>query len=177
MFERNKIDAVEQQGIAVEMTTDTGDTLGGKVLVARGKALSAVLNSTDTFVDFEPWGGERVLIAKATIRSIKPVQIARPESLASRAASADAFDPYTILGVKVGASLEEVKGAWHRLSMAYHPDRYASAELPSEVLDYLAAMVRRINAAYAALEAPLQARRRALAGLRATEIGGSRTTA
>ena len=43
-----------------------------------------------------------------------------------------------------------------RLAKAYHPDRYATAELPAEVRDYLAAMARRINAAHAALEVPLK---------------------
>jgi hypothetical protein len=42
------------------------------------------------------------------------------------------------------------------MAKAYHPDRYATAELPQEVSDYLAAMARRINAAHAALETPIK---------------------
>ncbi len=163
MFERNKIDSVEQQSVAVDLTLDGGDTLSGRALVGMGRTLMGSLNGPDMFIEFEPWGGERVLISKSTIRSVKVVQAAKPESLKTRVASLDGFDPHTILGVKASASLEEVKSAWHRLSKAYHPDRYASAELPTEVLDYLAAMARRVNAAYAALEGPLQARRRAAA--------------
>jgi curved DNA-binding protein CbpA len=45
-------------------------------------------------------------------------------------------------------------GAYFALAKAYHPDRYATAELPAEVRDYLAAMARRINAAHAALDVP-----------------------
>ena len=49
-----------------------------------------------------------------------------------------------------------MKSAYHRLAKLYHPDRYTAAELPPEVRDYLAGMTRRVNAAYAALEAPQQ---------------------
>ena len=41
---------------------------------------------------------------------------------------------------------------------SYHPDRYAQADLPNEVREYLAAMARKINAAFAALETADKAR-------------------
>jgi hypothetical protein len=163
MFERNKIDNVEQQSVAIQLTIDGGETLSGRAMIGIGRTLANVLNSPEMFIEFEPWSGERVMISKASIRSVKPLQVARPDSLKGRIAAMDDFDPYTILGVKAEASLEEVKSAWHRLSKTYHPDRYASAELPTEVLDYLAAMARRVNAAYAALEGPLHASRKAAA--------------
>ncbi len=55
---------------------------------------------------------------------------------------------------RAGASRDEVRQAYLRLAKAYHPDRYASVELPEEVRDYLSAMARRVNAAHAALETP-----------------------
>ena len=173
MFERNKIDNLEANGVAVEITTDTGEIMTGRLLISVGRNLADVLNSPGAFVEFEPWGGERVLFAKASLRTIKITQAPRPESLKARLASWDGFDPHGILGVNSSASLEDIKSAWHRLSMTYHPDRYAMAELPSEVTDYLSAMARRINAAYAALEAPLRATRRATA-MRAEPIFTSR---
>lgn len=163
MFERNKIENVEYNGVAVEITNDRGETLGGRLMIAIGRQLVDALNGGGGFIEFEPWGGERVMLAKASLRSIKATKAARSESLKGRVVSQDGFDPYGILGVTVGATLEEVKAAWHRLSKTYHPDRYAAADLPAEVSDYLAAMSRRINAAYAALEAPLQASRKAAA--------------
>ena len=62
------------------------------------------------------------------------------------------FDPYLILQIRPGASWEQIKAAYHAQAKTYHPDRYANAELPTEVKEYLAVMARRINAAYAALE-------------------------
>ena len=161
MFERNKIDNVEHNGVAVEMTTEAGETMTGRLMVAVGRNLVDVLNSSGGFIEFEPWGGERILVAKASLRAIKLTKVAKAESLKVRLATLDGFDPHMILGVVPGATLEDVKTAWHRLSKAYHPDRYASAELPVEVTDYLAAMARRVNAAFAALEGPLQASRKA----------------
>lgn len=161
MFERNKVDAVDHQGVAVEIVTDTGETIGGRLLVGAGRTLASVLNADGGFVELEPWGGERTLISKASLRTVKLVQATKPESLKGRIVAADGFDPHAILGVRPGVGLDEIKVAWHRLSMTYHPDRYASAELPAEVIEYLGAMARRINAAYTALESMLQPNRRA----------------
>lgn len=33
------------------------------------------------------------------------------------------FDPYHILGVEIGATGVEIKRAYHRLSLVYHPDK------------------------------------------------------
>lgn len=162
MFERNKIDNIEHTGVPVEIVTADGDAHGGRLMIAIGRTLADVLNGTGGFVEFEPWGGERQFIAKASIRSLKPVNVPKSDSLKGRVAMFDGFDPYMQLGVKPGSTYDEVKSAWHRLSKIYHPDRYAAAELPGEVVDYLSAMARRVNAAFAALEAPLVSQRRAV---------------
>ncbi|MGE0700498.1 MAG: DnaJ family molecular chaperone [Hyphomicrobiaceae bacterium] len=175
MFERNKIDTVEHSGVAVAITTDDGERLTGRILIPMGRTLVDVLNNTGGFVEFEPWGGERVLVAKSSLRTVKLTQAPRVESLKGRT-SQDGFDPHAILGVAADADIEVVKAAWHRLSKAYHPDRYATAELPQEVMDYLSGMARRINAAYAALEVPLQSSRRA-AQMRSQPIFTSRPRA
>jgi hypothetical protein len=159
MFERNRVDTIEYTGVAVEITTANEDTIAGRLIVGPGRNLAQVLNGDGGFVEFEPWGGDRVHFSKRLLRSIKLVQADRPESLSGRINAMDGFDPYTILGVQKGASLDEARNAWHRLSMAYHPDRYAMVELPAEVTAYLAAMARRINAAYAALETALTPRK------------------
>ncbi|MAI46621.1 MAG: hypothetical protein CMB79_12295 [Filomicrobium sp.] len=44
-------------------------------------------------------------------------------------------------------------------SKKYHPDRYAQADLPDEVRDYLQTMARRVNTAYETLQSSLPAER------------------
>ncbi len=161
MFERNRIDNVDHSSVPVEITTADGDVQKGRLLVAMGRSVYEVLNGTGGFLEFEPYGGERSFIAKATIANLRLVNVPRAPSLAGRARELDGFDPHGVLGVATGATFEDVKAAWHRLSKVYHPDRYQSVELPQEVRDYLAAMARRVNLAYAALEAPHQVRKQA----------------
>jgi curved DNA-binding protein CbpA len=91
--------------------------------------------------------------------------VPRPANIAQRLRDLDGFDPYAILGLQRGASFDETRSAYHGLAKTYHPDRYATAELPTEVISYLAGMARRVNAAYAALEAS-QAQKRRYEGLK-----------
>ena len=40
---------------------------------------------------------------------------------------------------------DEIRQAYFAQAKVYHPDRYATAELPTEVIEYLFAMARRIT--------------------------------
>lgn len=159
MFERVKVDnvsGIQTVAIPVEATLDDGRTLRGKFLVPQGRGMADVLNGGAQFLEFEPYGGERTLLAKTSLKVVKPVNVPANSQLARRANEIDTFDPYAVLGLRAGSTFEEVKSAYHRLAKIYHPDRYSMAELPPEVREYLAACVRRINAAFSALEAPHQ---------------------
>jgi DnaJ domain len=157
MFERNKVDSLpEQTGIAIEASLDDGRVLKGKVAVPLHRSVNDVLNGSATFLEFEPFDGERQFIAKTQLRAVKIISVGRGPSLQQRLRDADGFEPYTILGLTRAAAWDDVKAAFHRLAKLYHPDRYSTAELPPEVREYLASMARRINAAYAALEEPHQ---------------------
>jgi hypothetical protein len=149
MFERNRVDSISD-GVPVEIALADGETIKGKLMVPPGKAVADALNGTGTFIEFEPYGGERMYLAKAHLASIRPVGVPRGVNLQARLADADGFDPHRTLGLSVGA----IRAAYFSLAKAYHPDRYTTVELPQEVRDYLAAMARRINAAHAALEVP-----------------------
>jgi len=159
MFERNRVDnSQEQMGVAVEIVLGDGEVAKGKFLIPRSRSVAEVLNGPAAFIEFEYHGGERTLIAKASLRAVKLVNVGRVAGLPKRF---DAFDPHAILGVAPGASQDEVRKAYFARSKMYHPDRYASAELPAEVAEYLASMARTLNSAYAALEstAPRSANR------------------
>ena len=169
MFERNKVDNVDQTSVPVEVTTIEGEVTKGRLLIALGRNVFEVLNGPASFLEFEPYGGERSFVAKSTLRNVKLVNVPRVLSLSARLADGSSFDPHTVLGVPSAASFEDIKAAWHRLSKVYHPDRYQSADLPPEVREYLAAMARRVNAAFSALESAHLASRRVQSG-RATPI-------
>lgn len=152
MFERNKIDnAPDMTALPVEVVFVDGTMVRGKLLVASTKTIADVLNSGGTFLEFEPYGGERTFIAKAQLASIRLLGVPRLPNLNARLRDLDGFDPYAVLGVAPGATRDDIRQAYFALAKSYHPDRYATAELPAEVIEYLFAMARRINAAHAAL--------------------------
>lgn len=155
MFERNRVDTMtqsQQVALPVEVTLDDGTLLKGRFLISANRPVHEVLNGPTLFLEFQPYGGEASLIAKATIRAIKLVNAPNAQQLKSGARIADTFDPHQILGVAADASPDEIRRAYHELAKVYHPDRYATAVLPDEVRDYLAATVRRINLAFQALD-------------------------
>lgn len=170
MFERNRVDnTLEQAAAGVEIVLDDGRTLRGRLAIPLSRSLFEVLNSDACFVDFEPYDSDRQFIAKAALRSVRLLGAPKPQTLEARLVDLDGFDPWRILGVDRGAGRDAVRSAYHACAKAYHPDRYASAELPAEVRDYLAAQARRINAAYAALEQVDQPAARA-GGQRSTPV-------
>ena len=171
MFERNRIDNAvntRQTGVAAELTLEGGEVLAGKLVVGSGRSVIEALNGAAAFFEFEPYEGERMLIAKSAIRTVKLVEVPGGGHFKARLREVEGFEPGEVLGLAPGASIEEARHAYHRLAKSYHPDRWASAGLPSEVNDYLAAIARRINIAFAALERAEEARIRgaARAGLK-----------
>jgi hypothetical protein len=159
MFERNKVDNSQHQiGVAVEVTREDGAVDKGKLLIAVSSKVADVLNGPLQFLEFESYTGERTLIAKSAVRAVRVVQVSNAVNPLVRLRDAE-FDPYRILGLEPGASWEQVRNAFLAASKTYHPDRYANVDLPAEVDEYMAAMARRINAAFAALETPHLAKR------------------
>ena len=152
MFNRGGADRAEGP-VCVEISLEDGQELQGKLVVPPGRSLNEMLNSAAIFIEFEPISGERMYIAKSAVQAIKPMNVPPAPNLGAKTLDAGPFDPAAILGVKAGASREEVRQAYLHLAKIYHPDKYASTELPSEVREYLSAMARRVNAAHDALDA------------------------
>ena len=170
MFERNKIDnSRDAVRAAADVELNDGRRIKGHFVVARSKNLVEVLNSPVQFIEFERFDGEPENIAKAAIKSLRIISAPRGHAPTVSARDSGTFNPHEILGVEKGASRAEVRAAFHKCSMTYHPDRYSSAELPPEVMRYLEAMARRINAAYEVL-AEDASRREAFAAQRTTPI-------
>jgi DnaJ domain len=150
MFERGNMAGPTRP--SVKITLSDGRAINGIVVVPQGRTLSEVLNSTSSFVEFEPAGAPRTFIAKSDVRSISPMNFAPAPSLPPQQ-SDDVLNPFAVLGVTAEADKEEVHRAYINLAKIYHPDQYAAASLPAEVSDYLSSMARRINIAYEATEA------------------------
>jgi len=149
MFERTQVDnSRDVVTAAASIELDDGRRVSGRFLIARSKTLLDTLNGAAQFVEFEPYDGEKEVIAKSSIRSLRMISVPKGRNPAKIIADGNSFDPHKILGLEKGASRADVRSAYHKLSKTYHPDRYSSAELPDEVVTYLDAMVRRINAAY-----------------------------
>ena len=162
MFERNKIDnSLQVTTVPAEITLADGEILKGRFIFAAARNVYDVLNGDSHFLDFETYKGERSLIARTTIRTIKIVNVQPQPNLKGRVRENETFDPYLVLGLEQDASFDAVRASYLKLSKIYHPDRFTGLDLPSEVRDYLSIMARRVNAAFAALEAPVVAAKRA----------------
>jgi hypothetical protein len=57
-----------------------------------------------------------------------------------------AFDPWAVLGLAPGSSPAEVRAAWKRLALQFHPDRFATA--PPAEQQRAAAHMTAVNVAY-----------------------------
>ena len=64
----------------------------------------------------------------------------------------DNVNHYEILGVSEGATKEEIKSAFRKLSKLYHPDVYAAKNLPPEIIKDFEEKLAKINDAYSVLK-------------------------
>ena len=154
MFERNVIDqgtCTEKKAHPVHITLDDGSKLRGRMMVSKTRSINQELNMDGRFVVFEPYRGDQMLLAKTAIRSLSVTNVPKASQLQGRRLSGQDFDPHAVLGIAHGAAHEIVRSAYHNLAKAYHPDRYASQDLPDEIMEYAGSMLRRINLAYAEL--------------------------
>lgn len=153
MFERNRIDnAPATTAVPVAIAFTDGNHEKGRLFIPVGRNLQDCLNGNGTFLEFEPYGGERSYLAKASIFSLKLIGVPKVPNLSNYAGQKDDFDPFAILSAAPGSDWQQIRAAYVERAKTYHPDRYSSAELPSEVRDYLATMARRINLAFETLQ-------------------------
>lgn len=151
MFDRGQSQGAAEP-ISVGIGLSDGRELSGTLHVPVGRGLTELLNGSAAFVEFQPLSGERMYIAKSALQSVTPINVPTKPDLWAGPTQGENFDPFEILGIKRGATHDEIRAAYLPLAKSYHPDRYAAADLPPEVLQYLAVMVRRINAAHDALK-------------------------
>lgn len=151
MFERNRVDNRSETLIAIEISMADGSVLSGRAVLPVGRGVHKLLDGEDAHLYIESFEGGGNFVPKGEIRNVKV--IAPPRTVTTTLFIPDArnFDPHRILGLEKGASFEQIRDAYHRMSKVYHPDRYAAIDLPREVKAYLEAMSKNVNAAFQAL--------------------------
>jgi DnaJ-domain-containing protein 1 len=142
----------KESRVPVALIMVDGEILRGNMRMPISGRLVDAMNSSDLYLILELADGSTALLAKHSVRRLNPIDMPRNDQLLRRSTDSSVFDPHAILGVPRNASAEEIKAAYHNLVRTYHPDRFASAGLPREMLDYSHAMLTRINAAYEQLE-------------------------
>ncbi len=156
MFERGKIDnrhgEAEKTPYAVELTLQDGKRVSGRLHVLVTRALGDELNAQGGFLEFETYDGERTFVSKQSVVAVRSLAAPKADQIARAERQFDSLDPHAILHVAAGADRDQIRAAYHRMAKLYHPDRFAGLDLPAEVADYVSAVARRVNIAYAALQ-------------------------
>ncbi len=150
MFEKSRAANItgNAKTIPARLVLVSGETFDGTVLVHGVGRLQEALNSSNTFIEFLTVDGHTRHFNKAVIVSLDPLDIPQADQLTKRNPNAAAFDPYHVLSVTSEMPAEQIRSTYHELARKYHPDRFVSAGLPSEVSQYLESMAQRINLAY-----------------------------
>lgn len=137
--------------VAVNITLVDGSTMSGTLLLPRDKQLRDLFNTPEEFLEFEDNRLGTTILGKSSIRSIRMNNLPTADQIEKRLKQLDKQDPFQILGVAKTIDRDGLRAAYKSLARMYHPDRFAGADLPPEVLDYINTMARRINAAYSEL--------------------------
>lgn len=129
--------------VRVFIQLEDGANLDGHVFCSTEQRVSDLLNDDREFLPFEDLNEEITILRKGTISRINLKEGGVAKKISN--------NPYTILGVKQGATREEIKAAYHERVKAYHPDRIVSLSLPDDMTNFANDMLSRINAAYDSL--------------------------
>lgn len=142
--------------VAVDLVLTDSTIMKGKIFQPRDKSMRDMLNDpANNFFEFECYQLGPLIMAKSQIRTMRKNEMPRADQLQTRDKALENSDPFVILGVPKSASREMIRQAYLNLARRYHPDRFSGTNLPGEVSEYLNAMARRINLAYAELSALL----------------------
>jgi hypothetical protein len=132
---------VQRNAVPVEITLTDGASLFAKMFLPVQGRISDVLNDDRPFLPVES-EGEHLAIAKAAIR-----QVRFPATQSTYRGNC----PYSVLGLREGATVEEIKRAYRELCTANHPDRVRGAGLGQDFVEFATQNMTRINSAYAQL--------------------------
>jgi DnaJ-domain-containing protein 1 len=152
MFERQHTAATAPtQRVSITLTMTDGQTMRGNLRLPLSGRIFDAMNNPDQYFDLETLEGERLFLAKHSVRKVEGFKLPKTDQLA-RPNDRGVFDPYAVLRLPKAASPQAVRESYLTLARTYHPDRFAGIDLPPEMRDYVNAMLTRINVAYQALQ-------------------------
>ncbi len=152
-FEKNRpMNDQNKLALPITLTMMDGRTLMGDLMVNIGGTIERTLNSEMRFIVFRDLDQSQRFIAKDGILDAQERKTAKVVDLPTEG-KMDGTDPYTVLKIARTATDSEIREAYLARAKSYHADRFANIDLPLEVQEYTNSMSRRINEAYAILNA------------------------
>jgi hypothetical protein len=134
--------------IQVRMVLASGETIIGSLFASLAGTLRETLNNPDKFVEVEKPDGTSIFLLKDLIQSASILVVPKADHLKKRKTDNHDINAYEELGLKPGATHEQIRTAYRTKVRIYHPDRLASVDVPKEVADYMSAMFIRVTTAY-----------------------------
>ena len=159
MFRRNS------DGIAVSASVrmNDGAILIGTINCGASGRLENLLAGDSSFIEFVSKDGQQRFVARHQVASIEPLAVISEPYLPDPTEEADPFD---LIGVKHGDSVEAALAAFQRKLHAYHPERWSGDDIPFEFARYASEKTRQLNMAFTEVRASLQAEAKARAEMR-----------
>jgi hypothetical protein len=141
--------STQAQRAMAKLTLTDGKSLIVSVKLPLSGKLTDAFNSVEAFVDIITGDGSQQVINKSIIARVETMDPPKAGlNQQRRSADKSSFNPYAVLGIEKVASPEDIRAAYVTLVKIYHPDRFASLDIPQEMKDYASAMQARINMAY-----------------------------
>lgn len=137
----NRDRKVQKLAVLAEIWLADGSIVCANIFQSHIGRLSDVLNDERKFLPVQTVDGNFIAIAKSAIHRVS-LPTSGPEPYRGS-------DPWKILGVDEGVSMDELKQAYHQLVRAHHPDRIKGSGLATEYEEMATKNLARINDAYA----------------------------
>ncbi|HEX5280850.1 MAG TPA: J domain-containing protein [Micropepsaceae bacterium] len=134
---------VAKTAVLTEISLVDGTVLCGNLFLPNQARITDVLNDDRKFLPVQTLEGDFVSLAKSVIMK------ASEYNQNPAPAPYEGNDPWHILGVKQGASADELKHAYHELARTHHPDRIKAMGLGRNYEELATKDMARINSAYA----------------------------
>ena len=143
--------------MTVDMVMTDSSTMRAIVMIPKGKTLKDVFNVDDTFLEVECLERGQIVFQREALRSVRACALPAADQMDKRIKAAEKLGAHTVLQVPKSATADMIAAACDRLRDKYDPARAATAGMPPEVIEFMAAMCRRFEAARSELEGLLPA--------------------